>query len=187
MWFLLIEACGEALILTLEAPVFLGGLMTIRLVVMVLGVALAVSGCASLQETSDGVPASGAPVSALTERPTELTREMLIGRWGVASFREEKDRARATAQARSFCTRQPYEITAGPRNGVMMHAADDPKLYELRLKGASDGKTYLGFEAPPGDWQDRVILSASNDQLVMRFVDPEIHNRYGTFIYVRCK
>ncbi|MCA3708127.1 MAG: hypothetical protein IOB97_15715, partial [Methylobacterium sp.] len=54
--------------------------MTIRLVVMVLGVALAVSGCASLQETSDGDPASGASASSLTERPTEITREMLIGR-----------------------------------------------------------------------------------------------------------
>lgn len=152
------------------------------------GLMLSLAACASLPEVTESEAAAPAIApSTLTERPTELTREMLIGRWGIASFREEKDRARVTAQARSFCARQPYVIAAGPSNGVMMHAADDPKLYELRLKGGSDGKTYLGFEAPPGDWQDRVILSATNDQWVMRFVDPEIHNRYGTFIYVRCK
>jgi len=149
--------------------------------------AFLLSACATVTPTPDETPRPDQPAVTLTERPTDLTREMLIGRWGVASFRDEKDRARVTAQARSFCARQPYVITAGPRNGVMMHAADDAKLYELRLKGGSDGKTYLGFEAPPGDWQDRVILSASNDQWVMRFVDPEVHSRYGTFIYVRCK
>lgn len=168
---------------------FCGDVMAFRLFAFGLGLSLAlsVSGCASIEEASEGAPASAPATSTLNERPTDLKREMLIGRWGVASYREEKDRARVTAQARSFCARQPYIIAAGPTNGVMMHAADDAKLYELRLKGGSDGKTYLGFEAPPGDWQDRVVLSGSNDQWVMRFVDPEIHNRYGTFIYVRCK
>ncbi len=161
--------------------------MTRRPALPMIAVTLMLSACATVPEAPTDTPRPDQPTATLTERPTELTREMLIGRWGVASFREEKDRARVTAQARSFCGRQPYVITAGPRNGVMMHAADDAKLYELRLKGGSDGKTYLGFEAPPGDWQDRVILSASSDQWVMRFVDPEIHARYGTFIYVRCK
>lgn len=161
--------------------------MKLRVLVLGLGFGFAASGCAVIPETPGGASGGAASTASLTERPTNLTRETLIGRWGIASFREEKDRVRVTAQARSFCARQPYTITAGPRNGVMMHAADDVKLYELRLKGGSDGKTYLGFEAPPGDWQDREILSASADQLVMRFVDPEIHNRYGTFIYVRCK
>lgn len=161
--------------------------MKLGLALVFFGLVLAASGCSSVPEKSESASGGGAPASALTERPTELKREMLVGRWGVASFREEKDRARVAAQARSFCARQPYVIAIGPQNGVMMHAADDAKLYELRLKGGSDGKTYLGFESPPGDWQDRVILSASNDQWLMRFVDPEIHNRYGTFIYVRCK
>ena len=30
----------------------------------------------------------------------------------------------------------PYTIAKGPTDGVMMHVADDPKLYELRLKGS---------------------------------------------------
>lgn len=143
--------------------------------------------------TMDGGVESSAPmsnpgqavVSGLTERPTTIRREQLVGRWGVASFRDEKDRKRTEAQARAQC-RLPYNITLGPKDGVMMHAADDAQLYELRLKGASNGKTYLGFESPPGDWQDREILSIGEREMVLRFVDPEVNSRYGTFIYVRC-
>jgi hypothetical protein len=131
------------------------------------------------------VPGGPATGLGLTERPTNLRREQLVGRWGVASYREEKDRKRVEAQARAQC-RLPYVIALGPSDGVMMHLADDAKLYELRLKGASDGKTYLGPEAPPGDWQDREIVSLQEREMVMRFVDPEVHGRYGTFIYVRC-
>lgn len=127
-------------------------------------------------------PASGA---VLTERPTPFKTETLVGRWGVASYRDEKDRKRVEAQARAGC-KLPYVIAKGPSDGVMMHAADDPQLRELRLKGASNGKTYLGFESPPGDWQDREILSFSDNLIVMRFVDPDANNRYGTFVYVRC-
>jgi hypothetical protein len=68
----------------------------------------------------------------------------------------------------------------------MMHVADDPKLYELKLKGDGDGKTYLGFEAPPGDPQDRQILSFTDNLITLRFVDAEAHRRYGTFLFVRC-
>lgn len=151
---------------------------------LALAAAAALAGCVS---TGSGeVPAASTTPSAVAEQPTSITRDALIGRWGVASFRREQDRPRVTAMARSFCARQPYVIAAGPNQGVMMHAADDPKLYELRLKGGSDGRTYLGFEAPPGDQQDRVILSSNREQLVMRFVDPDVDARYGTFIYVRC-
>ena len=83
------------------------------------------------------------------ERPTSIRSEALIGRWGVASFRQEKDRQRVAAQARAQC-KLPYTIARGPTGGVMMHVADDSALYELRPKGGSDGKTYLGLEAPPG-------------------------------------
>jgi hypothetical protein len=68
----------------------------------------------------------------------------------------------------------------------MMHVADDPKLYELRLKGTTAGKTYLGFEAPPGDPQDREILSSTDKIVTMRFIDADANRRYGTFVYVRC-
>ena len=44
----------------------------------------------------------------------------------------------------------------------------------------------VGFEAPAGDPQDRELLSVKPKELVMRFVDPDAHARYGTFIYSRC-
>jgi hypothetical protein len=68
----------------------------------------------------------------------------------------------------------------------MMYIADDPKLYELALKKGGDGKTYLGFASPPGDPQDREILSMTPREVVMRFVDQDVDSRYGTFIFVRC-
>jgi hypothetical protein len=132
--------------------------------------------------TTDETPAANASLEA----PPAFGRERLIGRWGVASFHEEKDRRRTETEARAQCG-QPYTIAKGPTDGVMMHVADDPKLYELRLKGDGAGKTYLGFEAPPGDPQDREILSSTDNLMTMRFVDPDANRRYGTFVYVRCR
>jgi hypothetical protein len=87
--------------------------------------------------------------------------------------------------ARTQC-RLPYVIAKGPTDGVMMHVADDPQLYELTLKGSKDGKTYLGFDAPPGDPQDREILSYSDKLVVMRYANAETNTRYGTLVYTRC-
>ena len=113
--------------------------------VMGLAISLAVSAC-----VTGGQEATLVSPRALTgERPTSIRSEALIGRWGVASFRQEKDRQRVATQARAQC-KLPYTISRGPTGGVMMHVADDSALYELRPKGGSDGKTYLGLEAPPG-------------------------------------
>ena len=81
----------------------------------------------------------------------------------------------------------PYVITKGPTDGVIMHVADDTTPHELTLKGGPGGKTYLGFEGPPGDDQDREILSMSENMFVVRYINPETNDRYGTLIYVRCK
>lgn len=125
-------------------------------------------------------------VVALVAAPSTISVNTVIGRWGIASFHNEKDRKRTEGQAQAACN-QPYVISKGPGDGVMMHVADDAKLYELRLKAGPGGRNFLGFEAPPGDLQDREILSATDSMLVMRFVDPDAHRRYGTFIYVRCR
>ena len=132
--------------------------------------------------TSSG---SGPAPVANVEAPAAFARERLVGRWGVASFHTDKDRPRTEREARAQCN-LPYTIAKGPTDGVMMHVADDPKLYELRLKGDRAGRTYLGFESPPGDPQDREILSATDNLMLMRFVDPDANRRYGTFVYVRC-
>ena len=129
--------------------------------------------------------ASSAPAGASAPAPANISRDALVGRWGVASFHTEKDRKRTEAEARSQC-KQPYVIAKGSGDGVMMHVADDPKLYELRLKAGPGGKTYLGFEAPAGDPQDRELLSVKPKEFVARFVDADANARYGTFIYSRC-
>jgi hypothetical protein len=155
--------------------------MKVSGVILAVGGALALGGCLA---TPDAVPMQAAPAQ-VARVPAAYPVEKMVGRWGVASYREEKDRARTESMARSHC-RNPYVIEKGPRDGVMMHVADDPKIYELTFKGGSDGKTYLGFDAPPGHIQDREIVSFSDNQVVMRFVNPEINTRYGTYIYVRC-
>ncbi|MCO5093566.1 hypothetical protein [Bosea sp. (in: a-proteobacteria)] len=153
------------------------------LVTMVCSLALplALAGCGGGEglSSSSGSPAAQAPA------PAGISRDALVGRWGVASFHTEKDRKRTEAEAKAQC-KQPYTIARGPGDGVMMHVADDPKPYELRLKAGPGGRTFVGFEAPAGDPQDREILSHSPSMLVMRFVDPDAHARYGTFIYSRC-
>ena len=144
------------------------------------GAALLLAGCGSTSEgPGTGIAAAGAA------GPATIPRERLIGRWGIASFHTEKDRKRTEAEARGQC-KQPYVIAKGPGDGVMMHVADDPKLYELRLKAGPGGKNYLGFEAPAGDPQDRELLSVKPKEIVTRFVDPDANARYGTFIYSRC-
>lgn len=147
---------------------------------MGLALSLVLGGCASApQESVTRAPASPARVAAA------YPVTALVGSWGVASFREDRDRPRTEAMARQHC-RLPYVIAKGPTDGVMMHVADDAQLYELTLKGSSDGKTYLGFDAPPGHPQDREILSLTENEIIMRFVAPDVHARYGTFVYVRC-
>lgn len=136
------------------------------------------AGCAADMATG---PAS-APASASYQT---LPAEGLVGRWGMASYRQDKDRPRTIAMARSQC-KNAYVIAKGPTDGVMMHVADDPKLHELALKKGSDGKTYLGFATPPGDRNDREVTMAGANEMTMKFLDPDINQRYGTFVYVRC-
>jgi hypothetical protein len=147
---------------------------------------LTVAGIVTLIAPGCTMSSVEAPMSATSAAaPAAFGRERLIGRWGIASFHSDKDRRRTESEARAQCS-LPYVIAKGPTDGVMMHVADDAKLYELRLKGDATGKTYIGFEAPPGDPQDREILSSSDRLMTMRFVDPDANRRYGTFVYVRC-
>ena len=153
------------------------------IVSMVAGLAACSSG-GVLSPTAEISPPSAPPVAPSAEFKT-LPSDMMIGKWGLASYRDDKDRTRTEKMARAQCS-NAYVITKGPTDGVMMHVADDPKPYELELKKGSDGKTYLGFNAPPGDPQDRVVLELTSKEMVMRFVDPDTNDRYGTFVYVRC-
>jgi uncharacterized protein YceK len=153
------------------------------IVTAILGVGL--SGCGSVMD-SFAPAASAPPIAAVAPIAPAYSVDKLIGNWGVASYRVDKDKARTEGQARAQC-KLPYVIVKGPTDGVMMHVADDTTIHELTLKGGPNGKTYLGFAGPPGDDQDREVLSMSDTMFVVRYINEDINSRYGTFIYVRCK
>ena len=133
-------------------------------------------------QSSEPPPAAPAPA----ELPSKYTAEELVGRWGLASYHREPDRARTERAAQGQC-RQPYVIARGPSGGIMMHLADQRQQTELRLKGSPDGKNYIGPPGePPGGPLDREILSFNGRVLVTRYVDPDAGTRYGNMVYVRC-
>jgi len=154
--------------------------------------ALALSGCSYLPDfggpsqpaapAAPAVPAAGAVASV----PPPYSVDKLVGNWGVASYRMEKDRARIEGKAKEQC-KLPFVIKKGPTDGVLMHVADDPDVHELTLKATADGKVYLGFAGPPADAQDLQILSMTDKMFTARYVDPDTDARFGTLVYVRCK
>src|SRR5919205_1920955 len=118
--------------------------------------------------------------------PASIPAQDLVGRWGLAAYHKDEDRARTEAAARGQC-RQPYTIARGPSGGVIMHLADQAQPTELSLKGGPDGKNYIGpGEDPAGAARDREIVSFDGRVLITRFVDPAIAGRYGNSVYVRC-
>jgi hypothetical protein len=153
----------------------------------VLGAGLTLSGCGG----SFNMPSFGgstpepAPPPAGAAMPSKYSPEEMVGRWGYTSYQNEADKARTITIARGQC-KNPYVIARGPTGGVMMHLADQRQPSELRLKGSSDGRNYIGPEGEAGNPQDREILSFDGRVLITRYVDPDSANRYGNMVYVRC-
>ncbi len=125
------------------------------------------------------------PLAPTPLLPPAFPPQDIVGRWGLAAYHREEDRARTEVAAADQC-KQPYIITLGPTGGVMMHLADQAKPEELRLKGAPGGKTYIGPEGEPGGIQDRLVVSFDGRVLILRYMDSEVHGRYGSMVYVRC-
>ena len=119
------------------------------------------------------------------EMPATIRSDEIVGRWGLASYQDPKDRPRTEAMARSQC-KQPYTITAGSSGGVIMHLADQATPQELRLKGSPSGKNYIGPSGPTPGEQDREIISFDGRVMITRFVDKDAGTRYGNMVYVRC-
>jgi hypothetical protein len=151
--------------------------------------AMLLAGCASQSISWGGLSGSSEPppaAPAATLLPASIPAADLVGRWGLAAYHKEEDRARTEAAARGQC-RQPYNIGRGPRGGVIMHLADQAQPTELSLKGGADGKNYIGPPEEPAPGQrDREIVAFDGRVLITRFVDPEVAGRYGTSVYVRC-
>jgi hypothetical protein len=118
--------------------------------------------------------------------PPAFPPQDIVGRWGLTSYHEEKDRARTEAAAKAQCN-QPYVITLGPSGGVMMHLADQATPTELRLRGGPGGKTYIGpADSEVGGSQDREVVHFDGRIMILRWMDSEVQGRYGTMVYVRC-
>ena len=151
-----------------------------------LAVGLALGGCSSFNLPSFGTSTPDAPPPpGAAALPSKYAPEELIGRWGYTSYQNEADKARTITVARSQC-KNPYVIARGPGGGVMMHLADQKQPSELRLKGSSDGRNYIGPDGEAGNPQDREIVSFDGRVLITRYVDPDSANRYGNQVYVRC-
>jgi hypothetical protein len=148
-----------------------------------LAVGALLSACASQGPNST---MEGGPVAAAPLIPSRIRAEEITGRWGLAAYHKEPDRARTEAAARNQC-KQPVVISIGPTGGVMMYLPDSSKLEELRMKGAPGNKVFIGVSGEePGSGQDREIISFDGRVMLTRYPDPEINGRYGTSVYVRC-
>jgi len=145
--------------------------------------ALGLAGCATQGPLIAPAPAPAvAPAPVL---PPAFPPQDIVGRWGLAAYHRDEDRARTEAAAANQCT-QPYVIAMGPNGGVMMHLADQSTPSELRLKGGPGNKTYIGPEGEAGGAQDREVVFFDGRVLILRWMDPEVQSRYGTMVYVRC-
>jgi hypothetical protein len=143
--------------------------------------ALGLAGCATGPQVEQ--PAAPSIGPAL---PPAFPPQDIVGRWGLAAYHKDEDRARTETAARGQC-KQPYNIGRGPRGGIIMHLPDQAQPTELSLKGGPDGKNYIGpAEEPAGGARDREIVSFDGRVLITRFTDPEVAGRYGTSVYVRC-
>ena len=146
--------------------------------------AMFLAACGSMSLTPSSPSVAPEPGVA-PEMPASIRPDEIVGRWGLASYQDPKDRARTEAAARGQC-KQPYVIGAGSSGGVIMHLADQATPQELRLKGSPSGKNYIGPPGPAGGEQDREIVSFDGRVLITRFIDPDAATRYGNMVYVRC-
>ena len=117
--------------------------------------------------------------------PPSLKAEDLVGRWGLASYHRDQDRARTEAAARGQCN-QAYIINRSPSGGVMMLGHDNPAVQDMAIKGSYENKTYIGPGPTPAAGDDREVVSFDGRVLILKWVDPEIAGRYGNMVLVRC-
>jgi hypothetical protein len=117
--------------------------------------------------------------------PVVVDIALLPGRYGLASYRDEKDRARTEAEARRACG-NPYVIAAGPQGGVLMHLPDQAQPTEVFVKTTADGRSLIGPRGALGLPQDRVVMYFQGGLLITEWLDPGARERYGTMLFVRC-
>jgi hypothetical protein len=157
-------------------------LRDVRLLTRLALFALALSACTTNPPPVEAPPPAPA---VMPDMPASIRPEEIVGRWGYGAYHNDVDRARTEAAARSQCG-QPVVINRGPGGGVLMYLADSAQLQELYLKGGPGGRNFIGPPGPAGSPQDREVVAFDGRALVLRWVNPEIQNRYGTGVYARC-
>jgi hypothetical protein len=143
--------------------------------------AVALAGCAGRPQQGEVTPAA----LSQPELPAKVRASEIVGRWGYAAYHKPEDRTRTEKNARGQC-KQPFVIGQGPTGGVMMYLADSSELQELRLKGTTTGRDYIGPAGETPGRQDREIVSFDGRVMLLKFVDADIDSRYGTGVFVRC-
>jgi hypothetical protein len=156
-------------------------------VVVLMATTLTLGACASFNFSSpfssSSAPSAAPPPSAPVVPPS-LRPDDVVGRWGLASYHRDQDRARTEVAARGQCT-QPYVINRSS-TGVMMLGHDNPQVQDMTIKGSVEGKTYIGPGIDPAAADDREVLSFDGRVLILKWVDPEVAGRYGNMVLVRC-
>ena len=99
-------------------------------------------------------PPPGVPAVAM---PSSLRPDDIVGRWGLAAYHRDQDRARTIVEARDQCA-QPFHIDRSPGGNLLMLGHDNPQPQEMILKGSTEGKTYIGPGPYPGI-EDREVVS----------------------------
>jgi hypothetical protein len=152
-----------------------------RLTGLCLG-ASALAGCSSIL-----APAAPAPAPQVSPYASaSMSADQFVGRWGLASYHRDADRARTEKEAHAQCNK-PYVIGKGPHGGLMMHLADQAEAEELALKGADGGKNFIGPPTDPaGGPSDREVVLVSPNSFSVIWTDKDTEARYGTMVYARC-
>ena len=151
------------------------------------GAAAMLAACTSANNPFSTNPfSSSAPEAPSTPLPPpSLRADDIVGRWGLASYHRDQDRARTEVQAKTACS-QIYSIDRSPSGGVLMYGHDNPAKQDMAIKGSYENKTYIGPGPTPAAGDDREVLSFDGRVLILKWVDPEIAGRYGNMVLVRC-
>ena len=144
-----------------------------------MGLILLLPGC-NLNPLSSSPP-PGVPAVAV---PPSLRPDDIVGRWGLAAYHRDQDRARTIVAARDQCT-QAFLIDRSPRGNILMLGHDNPQPQEMIVKGSIEGKTYIGPGPYPGI-EDREVVSFDGKVLILKWVNPEVAGRYGIMVLARC-
>lgn len=110
-----------------------------------------------------------------------------VGRWGLASYWEDKHAQPAQGWARAACS-APYVITKSPSGNLLMHIADDNELKEIVVT-SSFGKVQLvparGVTSNT-ERHTRTVIARTPNSFTLEWNDRGVGSRYGRNVYVRC-